>query len=154
MRIRCFAEGTYFPKTVKRGDEGMRLHELIPRPGVRAAIGTLMFFIAWLSGAVSMRAGFEVEADLPAACLFAIACGLWWVAYKFSRSANGRGMIIGFAGVALWMLYLLSGLVFNFHETTSHLFFWLSFAMLLTLVAMVAISDKSSGDPRVSPTRD
>jgi hypothetical protein len=97
-----------------------------------------------------MRGGFEVGADLPSACIFAVGCGLWWLGYKFSGSANGRGMTIGFVGVALWMLYLLGGLVLNFHETATHLFFWLCSAALLTLIVMVALSDKPAGDPNSS----
>jgi hypothetical protein len=126
----------------------------IPSPAVRAAIGMALFTFAWMLGAMSMRGGFEFGADLLSTGIFAVACGLWWIAYKFSRSANGRGVIVGLIGLALWMLYLLGHLFLDFHETSTHAFFWLCFAMLLTLITMIAHSDKSSGDSRTPSTAE
>jgi hypothetical protein len=128
------------------------LQTTIPSPTVRAAIGMVLFALAWMLGAMSMRGGFEFGADLLSAGVFAVACGLWWIAYKFSRSATGRGLIVGFICLALWMLYLLGHFIIDFHETSTHLFFYLCSVMLLILITMIARSDKSPADPSTPST--
>jgi hypothetical protein len=63
--------------------------------GVRAKLATLLFLIALLFGNTSLIAGLEMEGGLPAACIFALVCLVWWISYRISRSANGRGMTLG-----------------------------------------------------------
>jgi hypothetical protein len=119
---------------------------------VRATLAVLLFLIAWFLGAAAIRGGFQFDADVLATCIFAIACGLWWIAYKMSRSANGRGMTLGFVALALWMFHSIGALIVDFHRYVAGLFFWSSTAVFLLLITAVALSDKSSDRPGTSPT--
>jgi hypothetical protein len=98
----------------------------------------LLFLIAWLLGVGSMHAGFEIEAEVPATCIFALACGVWWLGYKLSRSANGKGMTVGVVALGLWTLNLTVVLFVDFHHTVTNVFFWASTATFLILIAAIA----------------
>ena len=55
--------------------------------------------------------------------LFAAVCILWWISFRISRSANGRGMTLGFVALGLWILNLIGALVFDFrHYIGDHFF--------------------------------
>jgi hypothetical protein len=117
----------------------------------RTLLTVLLFLVAWLLGYAAMKGGFDGGQDVSASCGFAVACGLWWLAFKMSRSANGRGTTLGFVVLGLWMLNLIGALVFV-HHYAGGLFFWISTVLFLLLIAAVALFDKPSGRPRSSPT--
>jgi FtsH-binding integral membrane protein len=120
-------------------------------PRVRALLPLLLFLVAWWLGTASLIAGFEMEAGVPAACIFAFACLLWWTSYKMSRSSNGKGMTLGLMAIGLWMLHLIGALVFDFHHTVAQAFFWTSTVIFALLIVAVALSDTPSGGPRAPP---
>jgi hypothetical protein len=111
----------------------------------------LLFFVAWFLGAAALSGGLKSGAELRAGCIFAISCALWWVAYSLCRSADGRGMTIGFLTLGLWLLHLLGALFFDFHHYFSDLFFWISTAIFLLLIMLVALSEPPSVRPGASP---
>jgi hypothetical protein len=114
----------------------------------------LLFFVAWFLGTAALRGGLEIGAKVRDACIFAIACVLWWISYRVCRSASGRGMTIGFLTLGLWMLNLLGALFFDFHHYFADLFFWTSTAIFLLLIMLVALSDPPSIRPKASPSPD
>ena len=81
----------------------------------RGLLALLLFLIAWLLGNVGLIAGFEKEAKALGAATFAMACVLWWISYKISCSANGRGITLGVVALSVWMLNLVGGVLLNFH---------------------------------------
>ena len=89
----------------------------------RARLALLLFLITWLLGSVALRIGLDLGADLPAAGIFGVACVLWWISYKISDSAEGRGMMLGFVALGFWMLNLIAALVFAFHHNVADLVF-------------------------------
>ena len=93
-------------------------------------------------------------AEVRAACIFAIACALWWISYRVCRSVNGQGMTLGFLTLGLWMLHLVGALFFDFHRYVADLFFWTSTAIFLLLIILVALSDPPSIHPKASPSLD
>jgi hypothetical protein len=142
------------PDTMEEGEKIMHLPAVILTPKARALLAAFLFLVAWFLGVAAMRGGFNGIADVPATCKFAVACGLWWMAYKISRSANGRGITLGFVALGLWMLNSIGALVLDFHHYVADFFFWASTAIFLLLITAVALSDKPSGRPRTSPTPD
>ena len=137
----------------------MHLPAVILTPKARALLAAFLFLVACNMNHLKalsspMRGGFNGIADVPATCMFAVACGLWWMAYKISRSANGRGITLGFVALGLWMLNSIGALVLDFHHYVADFFFWASTAIFLLLITAVALSDKPSGRPRTSPTPD
>jgi hypothetical protein len=120
----------------------------------RGLLALLLFLVAWLLGNVGLIAGFEKEAKVPGAAIFAMACVLWWVSYKISRSANGRGITLGVAGLSVWMLNLVVGLAFNFHYWIADSFFWVSTAIFLLLVTALVVSEAAPNHPKATSTPD
>jgi hypothetical protein len=114
----------------------------------------LLFLIALVFGNISLIAGLEMEGGLSAACIFALVCLVWWMSYQISRSANGRGMTLGFVALGLWILNLVGALVFDFRHYISDRFFWVSAAVLLVLIAAIALCDTPSDVPKTSPSPD
>jgi len=92
----------------------------------RGLLALLLFLIVWLLGTVGLIGVFELEAKIPATTTFLIACMLWWISYKLSRSANGRGLMLGVVALSVWMLNLVGGLLLNFHYWIADSFFWVS----------------------------
>jgi len=78
------------------------------------------------------------------ACLFALVCVLWWISFRISRSANGRGMTLGFVALGLWILNLVGALVFDFRHYIGDHFFWAYAAVLSVLIAAIAFRGTSS----------
>jgi hypothetical protein len=115
--------------------------------GVRTKLATLLFLIALLLGNGALIGGLEMEAGIPAGCLFAVVCILWWIAYRMSRSVNGRGFTLGFVALGLWILQIAVALVSDFRHYAIDHFLWASAAMLSALVAAIAIFDAPSTTP-------
>jgi hypothetical protein len=132
----------------------MSLETGVTSQGVRAKLATLLFLIALLFGNTSLIAGLEMESGLPAACVFAVVCLVWWISFRISRSANGRGMTLGFVALGLWILNLAGALVVDFHHYIGDHFFWASSAALLVLIAAIALRDTPSDVPKTSPSPD
>jgi hypothetical protein len=109
--------------------------------GERAKLATLFFLIALLLGNVALIGGLVNEGGMSCACAFAVACLLWWIAYRISRSVSGRGMNLGFVALGLWMLNLIGALVFYFHHSVGAPFFWSSTVLFLLLITAFALSD-------------
>jgi O-antigen ligase len=86
--------------------------------------------------------------------MFAVACGLWWIAFQMSRSANSRGITPGFVALGLWMLLLIGALALGFHHYIVDFFFWASTTIFLLLITAVALTDKPAERPRTSLTPD
>jgi hypothetical protein len=120
--------------------------------GVRGKLATLLFLIALLFGNTSLIAGLEREGGLPAAGIFALVCLVWWISFRISRSADGRGMTLGFVALGLWILNLIGALVFAFRHSIGDRFFWASVAILLVLIAGIAISDTQSDVTKTKPS--
>ena len=132
----------------------MRLSAVIFNPTVRARLAVVLFFVAWFLGAAALNGGLKLSAGVRAACIFAIACVLWWISYRICCSVNGRGLTLGFLTLGLWMLNLVGRLFFNFHRYVADLFFWTSTAIFLVLIMLVALSDPPSIRPKASPNPD
>jgi len=132
----------------------MQFPAIVLSSGVRVKLATLLFLVAWLFGSAALTGGFESGANFAGACIFAIACGLWWVAYRTCVSANGKGMTLGLVALGLWMLNLGGMLLVDFHHAVTGFLFWASAAVLLLLVTAVALSDTPSDTQRASPSPD
>ena len=128
----------------------MNLPAFLKTPGVRAKLATLLFLISLVFGNIALIGGFEDEGGIPAACVFAIVCVLWWISYRMSCSANRRGMTLGFVALGLWILNLAGALVSDFHHYVVDHFFWVTTAVLLALVVAIALSEAASDGPRAS----
>lgn len=132
----------------------MNLTVYVPNPRVRAGLSMLLFLIAWVLGIAALRAGYESYDDVPATCIFAVACVLWWISYKISRSANRRGMTLGLVALGMWMLNLVGLLVVNFRDFVASFFFWGCSAIFLLLVTALAFSDTPPDHAKTSPSPD
>lgn len=73
-----------------------------------------------------------------AVCTFALACGLWWVAYRLRCSANGIGKTAGFLIIGLWLLNLVGGAVLASHQVLSDLFSSAFAALCLLLIISIS----------------
>jgi hypothetical protein len=122
----------------------MELPTIASNPGVRSKMVTLLFLVAWLLGCGGLTKGFEHDADVQGACVFAIACGLWWISYKISLSANSRGTTLGAIALGIWMLNLTGMLVVDFHHSVTRFLFWACTGVFLILITAVAFRDKPS----------
>jgi hypothetical protein len=120
----------------------------------RGLLALLIFLIAWLLGNLGLIAGFEKEAKVPGAVIFSTACVLWWIAYKISRSANGRGITLGVVALSVWMLNLVFGLFLNFHYWIADSFFWVSTTMFLVLTTALVVSEATPSRPRAASSPD
>ena len=118
----------------------------------RSLLSWLLFLVAWLLGNIGLMVSFERGANLPGACVFAIACVLWWTSYKMSLAANGRASTLGFVALTVWTLNLVGALVFDFHDCVHDPFFWVSTAMFLLLITGLVFSEASSGASKMTPT--
>lgn len=123
-------------------------------PGMRAKLATLLFLIALLLGNGALIGGLEKEGGLFSAGASAIACVLWWISYRISRSVNGRGMTLGFVALGLGILGLACPLALDFHHYVVDHVFWATTAILVVLVAAIALSDTPSDRPKTSPSPD
>jgi len=132
----------------------VHLSAVVFSPTVRARVAVLLFFGAWFLGAAALSGGLKLGAEVRAACIFAIACALWWISYRVCRSVNGQGITLGFLTLGLWMLHLVGALFFDFHRYVADLFFWTSTAIFLLLIILVALSDPPSIRPKASPSPD
>jgi O-antigen ligase len=102
--------------------------------------------IAWLVGSSALIIGLHGGAgEIPAICMFAIACVLWRFAYKLRGKKRHPGDAIGFLALAIWSVNLLGALAFDFHYYLTDFFFWASTATLLILIAAAL---KSGLQPR------
>jgi hypothetical protein len=114
----------------------------------RVLLAPLLFLIAWLLGNVGLIVGFEAGARVPATTIFAVACVLWWISYKISRSTNGYGITLGVLALSVWMLGLLGTLLFDFHDPIADSFFWISTSILLLLITTLAVSEAAPSSPK------
>ena len=126
----------------------MHLAAALAKPRTRALLATLLFLITWFLGAGALIGEFEVEEGPFALCVFAIACVLWWISYRISLSANGRGATLGFIALGMWTLNLVGALLVAFHQYVADPMFWTFVAMVALLVVGIALSDKPSPSPK------
>lgn len=122
--------------------------------GERGKLATLLFLIALLFGNISLIAGFESEEGVPAACVFAAACFTWWISYRISHSAKGRGITLGLVCLGLWILNIATALVVDFHHFIVGFFSWSSTTILSILITAFVISEAPSDRPRTMPSPD
>jgi hypothetical protein len=120
----------------------------------RGLLALLLFLIAWLLGNVGLIAGFEKEAKALGAATFAMACVLWWISYKISCSANGRGITLGVVALSVWMLNLVGGVLLNFHYWIADPFFWVSIAIFLLLITALVMSEAAPNHPKAASSPD
>ncbi len=132
----------------------MHLPALKLRERERGLLALLLFLIAWLLGNVSLIGIFELEAKVPATTTFLVACALWWISYKMSRSANGRGITLGVVALSVWMLSLVGGLLLNFHYWIADPFFWISTAIFLLLITALVVSEVALGPTKTASSPD
>jgi hypothetical protein len=100
-----------------------------------------MLCIAWLVGSIALIIGLHGGAgEIPALCLFGIACLLWRGAYKLRGKKRQPGDAIGFLALAIWIVNLLGAFAYDFHHYVTDLFFWASTATLLILITAAALS--------------
>jgi hypothetical protein len=130
----------------------MGLQRTVANQSVRAKLARLLFLIALLLGNGALIGGLEAEGGMLAACFFAVACILWWISFRISRSANSRGMTLGVVSLGLWILGLAGALVVAFHHYIVDHFFWACAAILLVLVAAIALSNTPSDVPKMPPS--
>ena len=122
--------------------------ETATSPDIRGKLATLLFLIALLLGNGALIGGLENEAGMFSAGVFAVVCLLWWISYRMSRSANSRGITLGFVALGLWILALAGALAVDFHHFIVDHFFWASTGILFVLVAAIALSDTPPESPR------
>jgi len=120
----------------------------------RGLLALLLFLIAWLLGNIGLIAAFEKEAKVPGATTFAIGCLLWWLSYKISCSANGRGITLGVVALTGWALNLIGTLLVNFHDCVADPFFWVSTAIFLLLITALAVSEARLNSQKAASSPD
>lgn len=95
---------------------------------------------AWLLGTVALIIGLNGDAgEIPAICIFALACVMWRAAYQLRGRKRQPGNAIGFLALAIWIVNLLGAFAFDFHHYVNDLFFWASAATLLLLIIATAV---------------
>lgn len=116
------------------------LLRILPSKADYPRLAVSMFCIAWLVGSIALIIGLNGDAgEIPAVCIFAIACLMWWGAYKVRGRRGQPGNAIGFLALAIWILNLLGAFVFDFHHYATDLFFWASMVMLLLLIISATV---------------
>ena len=119
----------------------------IPSRTKLARLSGWIFFIAWWIGSGALIGGLKAAegfaGNLGAGCVFAVACTMWWVAYKLSNFSSRFGFVV----IALWLFGLLSALL-DFRYYVTKPFFWASGGMLLALIVGAAIPQGRSLDAR------
>jgi O-antigen ligase len=116
------------------------LLSFLPSKADYPRLAVWMSCIAWLVGSIALIIGLYGDAgEIPAICIFAIACLLWWGAYKVRGKRGQPGNAIGFLALAIWILNLLGAFVFDFHHYVTDVFFWASIVMLLLLIISAAV---------------
>lgn len=96
--------------------------------------------MAWLLGTVALIIGLNGDAgEIPAICIFALACLMWRAAYKLRGRKRQPGNSIGFLALAIWIVNLLGAFALDFHHYVNDLFFWASAAALLLLIIATAV---------------
>ena len=111
------------------------LLSILPSKADYPRLAVWMFCIAWLVGSIALIIGLDGDAgEIPAICIFAVACLMWWGAYKVRGKRGQPGNAIGFLALAIWILNLLGAFVFDFHHYVTDLFSWASIVMLLLLI--------------------
>jgi hypothetical protein len=115
---------------------------IFPSKADRPRLGIWIFCLAWLLGNLALIMGLNLNGgELPAACIFAIACAGWWWGYAAGGAKSRIGLAIGLVALALWTLNLLGVAVSGFHFYVTSLFFWCAAGTLLVLIAAVVISE-------------
>jgi|ERR1700730_7477889 len=116
------------------------LSSFLPSKADYPRLTVWMSCIAWIVGSIALIIGLYGDAgEIPAMCLFAIACLLWWGAYKVRGKRGQPGNAIGFLALAIWILNLVGAFVFDFHHYVTDIFFWASIVMLLLLIISAAV---------------
>jgi hypothetical protein len=114
----------------------------LPSRSDRPRVGAWMFVIAWFVGNLALIAGFEGARgslqEVLVLCVLAIACAVWWGAYRMSKGHNRGGFIV----IALWMLSFIVPIL-DFHYYVRDLFFWGSTVMIVSLAAASGLSRPS-----------
>jgi uncharacterized membrane protein YhaH (DUF805 family) len=120
--------------------------EIQPTKSDRPRVSWWIFVLAWLIGNFALIAGFEgaqgLMEDAPVLCVFAVACGVWWWAFRVSRFRNRGGFIV----LALWMLSLIVPLL-DFRRCVRDPFFWGSAIMLTFLAGSAAFARSQRHNP-------
>jgi hypothetical protein len=100
-----------------------------------------LFCVAWLVGSLALIIGLQGDTgEIPAICIFAIACVMWRGAYKLRGRKSQPGNAIGFLALAIWIANLLGAFVFDFHHYVTDFFFWASAATLLLLIIATVLT--------------
>ena len=116
------------------------LSRILPSKADYPQLAVWMFCIAWLVGSIALIIGLNGDAgEIPAICIFAIACFMWWAAYKVRGKRGQSSNAIGFLALAIWIFNLLGAFVFDFHHYATDLFFWASIVMLVLLIISAAV---------------
>ena len=129
----------------------MRLLErLIPSKRDHPRLGVWTFCIAWLIGNIALAIGFNGgQGEVPAICIFAIACISWWGGYRLGGTKSRVGNTVGFLAIGIWILNFLGALLLYFHYYVTDLFFWASASALLVLIAAIALTKVPDSAERV-----
>ena len=113
----------------------------------------VIFFISWWIGAAALIGGLEraegLAATLGASFAFALASGMWYLAYRLSGYRSRAGLVV----IALWGLILL-GAFLDLGYYAKKPFFWISIALLAALVVRAGISEahyNTSAEPTARP---
>jgi hypothetical protein len=114
--------------------------KLLPSSTDRSRVGGWIFVVAYLAGNSAFMLGLDHEgATLFAVCTFAIACALWWMAYRMSLTGKGLSKAFGFLVAVFWLLNLIVHPFFEFYVPGS--FFWISAGLLLCLILATVMSE-------------
>lgn len=98
-----------------------------------------IFCLAWLVGSIALIIGLHGgTGEIPAICIFVIACVLWRWAYKLRGRRHQPGAAIGLLALAIWIANLLGAFAFDFHHYVADFFFWASTSMILILIIAAA----------------
>ena len=98
-----------------------------------------IFCVAWIVGSIALIVGLHGgTGEIPAVCVFVIACILWRVAYKLRGRKHHPGDAIGLLALAIWIANVLGAFAFDFHHYVADFFFWASTATLLILILAAA----------------
>jgi hypothetical protein len=112
--------------------------EILPSRTDQPRFAIWIFVLAWLISSPALLMGLNgggASQTAFAICIFWIACGLWFWAQRLRGNSAGGFLVVGF-----WLLDLIGMALSDFHHYIKDVFFLVSLATVVSLVAVAALS--------------
>jgi hypothetical protein len=112
--------------------------ETLPSRADQPRFAIWIFVLAWLISAPALLMGLNGGAASQtgfAICMFWIASGLWFWAQRLRGNSAGGFLVVGF-----WLLDLIGMALTDFHHYIKDVFFLVSLATVVCLIAVAALS--------------